>query len=145
MIRNETELASTRAILDTFKAKLAAHQKTHGETQPGDMQYLVKQGLMGQIEEQEFEVSAYNALVEKRSVGLRELTELGPVLKMARIVKNMSQKQLAEKLGIKQQQLQRYESKDYHNVALDRVAEVVEALDFDFYVDENAALAVSHS
>ena len=144
MIRNEAELTATSDILKAFKNRLAEHKKTHGNVKPGDMQYLVRQGLDGQIEELEFEINAYQSLIEKRSVGLRELTELGPVLKMARIVKKMSQKQLAEKLGIKQQQLQRYESKDYHNVALDRVAQVVEVLDFDFYVDDTAAIAVNH-
>jgi transcriptional regulator with XRE-family HTH domain len=46
----------------------------------------------------------------------------------SRIAKGLTQKELAERLGLKEQQIQRYESTEYASASLSRVREVAEAL-----------------
>ena len=45
-----------------------------------------------------------------------------------RIAAGLSRQELATKLGIKEQQVQRYEASDYQSATLARVAELVKAL-----------------
>ena len=46
----------------------------------------------------------------------------------ARIARRLSQRQLVKLVGLKEQQIQRYESSDYSNVDLGRVQEIARAL-----------------
>jgi HTH-type transcriptional regulator/antitoxin HigA len=56
------------------------------------------------------------------------LEELPRVLVQARIASGMSQTDLAEKLGMKPQQVQRYEATDYMGASLGRLIEISKAL-----------------
>ena len=47
----------------------------------------------------------------------------------ARIALGMTQKDLAEKLGMKEQQIQRYEANQYSSAGFQRLAEIATALD----------------
>jgi len=57
------------------------------------------------------------------------LERLPSALIQARIATGLSQKQLAERLGLKEQQVQRYEANDYQGASLGRLHEVVTALE----------------
>jgi transcriptional regulator with XRE-family HTH domain len=46
----------------------------------------------------------------------------------ARIAAGLSQRELAERLGMPEQQIQRYEAKEYESVSLGRIAEVAKVL-----------------
>ena len=61
---------------------------------------------------------------------LTTLDDLPRLLVRARIAAGMSQKALAERMGLKEQQIQRYESSDYSSASLSRLREVAKALDF---------------
>ena len=49
----------------------------------------------------------------------------------ARIARGLTQKDLARKLGVKEQQIQRYEETDYASASLSRLNEVIKALDIE--------------
>ena len=59
---------------------------------------------------------------------LNVVAELATVLIKARIAQGLSQKDLAERLGLKQQQIQRYEATDYASASLARLRQVASAL-----------------
>ena len=59
---------------------------------------------------------------------LSVVAELPSVLIKARIAQGLSQKDLAERLGLQEQQIQRYEATDYASASLTRIKEVVSAL-----------------
>ena len=59
---------------------------------------------------------------------LNVVSELPTTLIKARISQGLSQKDLAERLRLKEQQIQRYEATDYATASLARIKEVVEAL-----------------
>lgn len=56
------------------------------------------------------------------------LEELPSILIRARIVKGLSQRQLADAIGLKEQQIQRYEAEEYASANLRRLADVSNAL-----------------
>jgi HTH-type transcriptional regulator/antitoxin HigA len=56
------------------------------------------------------------------------LEDLPSILIRARIVKGFSQRQLAEAIGLKEQQIQRYEAEEYASANLQRLAEIANAL-----------------
>ena len=56
------------------------------------------------------------------------LEELPRILIQARIAQGLSQRELAQSLGLKEQQIQRYESEEYSSASLQRLAQVAEAL-----------------
>src|SRR5438045_2870649 len=57
----------------------------------------------------------------------RNLSDLPGLLIRARIATGLSQKGLAEKLGLKEQQIQRYEAEEYSSASLRRLIEVSDA------------------
>lgn len=59
------------------------------------------------------------------------LEELPFVLIRARIARNLSQRELAERLGIKEQQIQRYEAEAYSSASMNRLTEIAKALELN--------------
>ncbi len=59
------------------------------------------------------------------------LEDLPSILIRARIAKGLSQRQLAEALGLKEQQIQKYEAEEYASAKLQRLAEVANALNLN--------------
>jgi transcriptional regulator with XRE-family HTH domain len=55
--------------------------------------------------------------------------ELPEVLIKARIARGWTQRQLARKLKLKEQQIQRYESVNYRTVSVGRLLDIAQALD----------------
>ena len=62
---------------------------------------------------------------------LKVVADLPSVLIKARIAQGLSQKELAERIGLKEQQIQRYEATDYASANLARIQEVASAFNVD--------------
>lgn len=94
------------------------------------LKQAVIDGLRSQIADIEAELAEYD-LLKSGQVSFSKtyaLEELPRVLVQARIASGMSQTDLAERLNMKPQQVQRYESKDYMGASLARLIEVSRAL-----------------
>jgi len=65
---------------------------------------------------------------DHRPLQKRAGSDAGLTLIVARIAKGMSQRDLAWRLGVKEQQVQRYEATQYRGVAAERLQEVADAL-----------------
>ena len=59
---------------------------------------------------------------------LRSLRELPIALIEARIAARLTQRELAKRLGVPEQQVQRWEANSYSGVAIDRLQEIADAL-----------------
>ena len=59
---------------------------------------------------------------------LTKLNDLPQALIRARIASGLSQRELAMRLGLKEQQIQRYEATKYASASLSRVIEVAQAI-----------------
>jgi ribosome-binding protein aMBF1 (putative translation factor) len=132
MIKNERQYLITKTQANKFKEAIAAFDAKAPDAHP----LLVKaqrEALESQLKELEAELSEYEKL---RSGKLKKLKKssfqnLPLALIRARIVKGLTQKDLARKLGVKEQQVQRYEETDYASASLSRVNEVIKALDIE--------------
>ncbi len=92
-------------------------------------------GIEGMIEEMRQELREYEELQQARSLHMGRAEELPEVLIKTRIARGYTQEQLAERLGLAPQQIQRYEATGYRSASFKRLLEVMQALDMDFEAD----------
>jgi len=87
-------------------------------------------------------IAAYEAFLRTGSVTLElgSLEELPAALIRARIARGWTQEQLAQKLRLPKQQIQRYEATRYASASLHRVLEVAGTLDIRFAATIEAGL-----
>lgn len=132
MIKNERQYRITKAQLAKFERAL--EQLAQGPFGGKQMHPLLQKAqedalrsqmvdLRAQIEEYEVLRSRQHAVLE-----LASFEDLPRVLIQARIAAGINQKELAARLGLKEQQIQRYEATEYASASLVRVTEVVRAL-----------------
>jgi len=132
MIKNERQYRITKAWVDKFAR--AIEQLTHAPTaaDPSDpvMRRIQLDALRSQMNDLKAELEEYDALRSGRRtvMQLESFEELPAALIKARIAAGLTQRQLAERLGLKEQQIQRYEATDYASANIGRIGEVIEAL-----------------
>ena len=78
-----------------------------------------------QLEE---EVRSYERLKRGEFDEVSNLRGLGPLLVSLRIARGLTQRQLAEKLGVHESQVSRDERNEYHSITVERAARILEAL-----------------
>jgi len=95
------------------------------------LQKAQRDALRSQLDDLRAEIEEYEALRSRRRTVLRteSFGELPRALIQARIATGLTQKQLADRLGLKEQQIQQYEASEYASASLARVADVIRALD----------------
>ena len=135
MIKNERQYRITKAQAERFAGALANFRhkaQTDQQVHPLLLK-MQEDALTSQLADLEHELREYEAVkagdfhVEE----LRTVADLPKTLIMARISMGLSQKDLADRLGLKEQQIQRYEATDYASSSLTRIREVVKALGVD--------------
>jgi HTH-type transcriptional regulator/antitoxin HigA len=129
MITNEKQYRSTRVILEKLGQNLKSLD-TAKSNLPAVLLAAQRSALKSQIEEMAEDVALYESLKagDVTKFEARGLHELPDILIRARIARGMSQKDLAEFLGLKEQQIQRYEAERYRSASLDRLIEIAGAL-----------------
>tara|TARA_B100002052_G_scaffold296418_1_gene324784 strand:+ start:15201 stop:16478 length:1278 start_codon:yes stop_codon:yes gene_type:complete len=128
MIYSDKQHGVSVAQLEKLQGALAA-----AKARASDQAWLKQaeiDGLNSQIADIEAEVAEYNLLKSGQLSFSKTyaLEELPRVLVQARIASGMSQTDLSEKLGIKPQQVQRYEATDYMSASLGRLIAISKAL-----------------
>ena len=130
MIKNERQYRITKAQAARFVKALETLR--HGSNPHGLHPLIAKaqdDAISSQLADLESELHEYEALKsgEFQMDSLRLVAELPTILIKARIAQGMSQRELAERVGLKEQQIQRYEATDYASASLARIREVVSA------------------
>lgn len=90
----------------------------------------MRAGLRSQLDDIEAEMAEYDALSQGQVTELEadSIVGIGQALIKARIVRNLTQRELAERLSLAEQQVQRYEATLYRGVAAERLQQVADAL-----------------
>ena len=132
MIYSDKQYAISKEQLSKLRDALAAAQPENA-TAIGEQSWLrdaQADAIKSQIATLEAELSHYELLKsgEVTFAKTHSLENLPSVLVQARIAAGLSQTDLAERLGMKAQQIQRYESSDYSGASLDRLIDVCDAL-----------------
>jgi len=131
MITNERQYRITKAELKKFEEALAEQRKRDvGEGVDPRIHAAMGGALKSEVDELRRQLRAYEDLREGRvrSRTLRSLSELPTALIEARIASRVTQKTLAGRLGVAEQQVQRWEATGYSGVGVGRVQEVADAL-----------------
>lgn len=130
MIKNERQYRITRTQVERFQQALDNLEPPTGPDADLHRQ-LERSALAGQVDELNQQLREYDDLRFGRvPVGeIEGLDDLPDLLIRARIAAGLSQKDLADRLGIAEQQLQRYEAADWASANLARLVEVARALD----------------
>ena len=130
MITNERQYKITRAQAERFRKTLADLERNPAEGIHPLVAKAERDGLASQLEELDTDVAAYEALkaMDVHRISISSFDELANGLIRARIASGISQRDLAERLGLKEQQIQRYESERYESASYRRLQEIAGAL-----------------
>lgn len=130
MIKNERQFKITKNQVRQFELILS---KLTTEFQAsGDLK------LKMQIDALETDVSKLNAEIKEferlksgavKVISANSFHDLPDVIIKARIARALTQKDLALKLGMKEQQIQRYETNNFASASFSILAKIVDALD----------------
>lgn len=133
MIKNErqyriakAQAAKFEAALQTFSSKSRKDQATHPRLLKAQ-----KDAINSQLESLQEELREYKEL-QSGKVPAPDLGYIAVVprdLIRARIASGLTQKDLAKRLGMAEQQIQQYEARDYESVSLARIAEIAKTLE----------------
>ena len=135
MIKNERQYRVTKTQAERFERTLAELRRDDREE--GDVHPLIakasKEAVASQLADLKAELREYESLKTGKFEmdGLQVVSDLPTMLIRARIARGLSQKDLAERIGLKEQQIQRYEATDYASASLSRIREVVSGLGID--------------
>jgi DNA-binding XRE family transcriptional regulator len=128
MITNEVQYRATKAHLAKLEEAIANLEKesiSDHNRRALELGALRSQGadLQAEIDEYELLRSGRQTTFEAAS-----LAALAGALVKARIAKGWTQRQLADALGVAEQQIQRYETTEYTSASLARLCDVADAL-----------------
>ena len=147
MIKNQRQYRITKAQAEKFA--IALDGISEGPDEIPEVHPLIrkaqKDALRYQLSELREQLEEYDALQSGSYTipDLRTIEELPRTLIQTRIGRGLSQKALGELIGVKEQQIQRYEATDYSSASLSRVMEVIAALRLEtnsVVIPENSGL-----
>lgn len=132
MIKNERQYRITKAQAEKFERTL--EQLIERKAERGHLDPILAQaeenGLRSILADLQAQIEEYIEL-KSGSKGIfqcKSFLDLPKALIQARIASNLSQKQLAERLGVKPQQVQHYEATKYAGASFVRLQETMSAL-----------------
>ena len=145
MIKNERQYKITRAQAARFSNVLESLRQSSKDE--NILHPLIAKAqvdaLSSQLADLENELGEYESLKAGgfQLDSLKVVSDLPSILIKARIAQGLSQKELAARIGLKEQQIQRYEATDYASANLARIKEVANA----FGVDINSPTSTPHA
>jgi ribosome-binding protein aMBF1 (putative translation factor) len=131
VIKNEKQYRIAKAQARRFEEALAelARQERPPNISPRLWQ-AQRDAAESQLNEMQELINAYECLHmgNRRELLLEAVEDLPKTLIRARIASGMTQEGLADRLGLKTQQIQRYEATEYESASFARIRKVVQAL-----------------
>ena len=132
MITNERQYRITRSEADRFHRAIAdfsVGQAMRSDVHPRLFQ-AEREAMESQLADLQAELIEYERLksADLSVIRINSFDQLADGLIQARIASGLSQKALAERLGLKEQQIQRYEAERYASASYQRLREIAGAL-----------------
>ena len=128
MIKNERQYKISKSQIARFEAALDELAAREGKA--SRLRTLEATALKSQLDELCNDVREYERLKtgRRKPIHISSFQELPQALVQARIAAGLTQKELAERMGLKEQQIQRYEATGYASASLARLKQVMESL-----------------
>lgn len=140
MIRNETEYKAAVNRLADHEQRVAEQAKSLKEE--GLTAAQIKRAtdpLVSFTEQLREEVAYYEHLKQGNIPDLEGFSTIGHALIALRIAQDVSQRELAERLGVDPSQISRDERNEYHGITKERAERVREALGGTVYISVQTA------
>jgi len=131
MIKNDRQYRMTKAHVRTFADAIEGMRSAPvPEGADPTIRDVQRRALQSQVEELSSELKEYEALRAGNvtSFEAASLSDLPLLLVKARIARGQTQRELAERLNVKEQQVQRWEGNEFHGASLDTLRAVADAL-----------------
>ena len=142
MIRSESEYKEAAQRLKEQDQLLSEQQKKLDELglKPDEAKRVMDplRSFRQQLVE---EIDTYDRLKRGEFDEIRNLRGVGQLLIAARIYRGLSQRELAERLGVHESQVSRDERNEYHNITLERASRILEVLGVEILSHVEAARA----
>jgi transcriptional regulator with XRE-family HTH domain len=135
MISNEKQYRATKAAARIFEEALE-HADEQGKLISPRIRESMLSGITSELAQLRAQLQEYDDFRtgKVRVLTITDLAELPDVLIRARIASGLTQRELAEELDIKEQQVQRYEATRYKGASLTRLVAVARALDIEIHM-----------
>jgi DNA-binding XRE family transcriptional regulator len=132
MIRNEAEYKEAVKRINDEKDRLAEQRKAlHAMGLTAAQVKRATDPIRSFHLQLAEEVVSYERLKRGEFEEVLNLRGFGPLLISLRIARGMTQRELAEALGVNESQVSRDERNEYHGITLERAAKILEALRFE--------------
>jgi ribosome-binding protein aMBF1 (putative translation factor) len=128
MIKNERQYRVTKGQLAKLESALKLGQQAESRMDPVIYKAMAA-GIESQADDLRKELDEYERTKGAAALRLHSPKELPQLLIKARVARGYSQKDLAQRLRLKPQQIQKYEATEYRSASLARILSVMEALD----------------
>jgi ribosome-binding protein aMBF1 (putative translation factor) len=143
MITNERQYRVTKTAVQRLQKGLdaGASRKPRPKVHPR-VHEAMQEGIRSQIGELQEQIAQYERL-RRGEIKRRVFTSISAIalaLIEARIAARLSQKELAKRLKIPEQEVQRYEANQYAGASLERLQEVADAL--NIHIEERVTYEV---
>lgn len=132
MITNDRQHRITNSQINRFEAAISrADQDGPAPDVDARLHVAMIDGMRSQLEDLRKELSEYDALRagEVKARVFHSLLQIPQALIEGRIARRLTQKALGDKLGVPEQQIQRYERTLYSGVGLERLQEIADVLE----------------
>jgi ribosome-binding protein aMBF1 (putative translation factor) len=139
MVKNEQQYQHALDWLRQFEQSVSEFDNNENLKADPLRWNLHKDSSQSQVDELKEEISEYERLLncdrrQPMKIKVESLTKLPDVLVKARIAARMSQKELAQILGIDEERVKNYEDSDYQCASFVELLEVSTALGIEFEV-----------
>lgn len=129
MISNERQYRITRTLVERFHRQIDAATTAGPENIHPEIHAAMVEGLRSQLRSMEIELAEYERLrAGVKSLEVTSFAEVPPSLIKIRIARGWTQAELARRLDLAEQQIQRYEADLYKGVSWDRLTEIADVL-----------------
>jgi ribosome-binding protein aMBF1 (putative translation factor) len=130
MIKNERQYRITKAQAERFARTIAEEESRPNPAIHPKLRRAELDGLRSQLDDLKRELREYETLRSgrRRVIALESIEDLPRTLIQARIAAGLSHEELAARLGLKPQQIQRYEATNYQSASLERINEIMRTL-----------------
>ena len=134
MILNGRQYKVTKAQVARLQMALGAARKLRKKMDARAYKAMVV-GFQSQVAELRGQLREYEGLRRAKVLRLESAELLAEVLIKGRIARGYTQRDLAEKLDVKPQQIQRYEATRYQTASLRRMLDIMRVLGLELRAD----------
>lgn len=129
MITNERQYQISKAQVAKYRSAIDAPDSSTRTLRPR-AQKALRDAARSQLDDLIAEVTDYERLRDGKltTITAESIADLAPALIKARIMRNWTQKELAARLEVAEQQVQRYEATQYKGVSVERLQAVADPL-----------------